>query len=120
MDDRSISSLFRDGKVGVLLFLESQFAERKAEFSAVAEAWKGKKEAAKLIFVDVPEEHEDYFGLLEYMDVNPRETPVVIVDSEAQKKYLLAVTAKEMGKDKIIAFLDDFAGGKVASSPLES
>lgn len=70
--------------------------------------------------MDVPEEHEDYFGLLEYMDVNPRETPVVIVDSEAQKKYLLKVTAQEMKREKIIAFLNDFAEGKVASSPLES
>lgn len=41
--------------------------------------------------------------------MNPRETPVVIVDSEAEKKYLLTVVGKEMTREKIINFLIDFA-----------
>ena len=52
--------------------------------------------------------------------MNPRETPVVVVDSEAQKKYLLTVSGKEITREKIVSFLNDFAEGKVASSPLES
>lgn len=52
--------------------------------------------------------------------MNPRETPVVVVDSEAQKKYLMTVTGNDMTREKIISFLNDFAEGKIASSPLES
>lgn len=52
--------------------------------------------------------------------MNPRETPVVVIDSEANKKYLLTVPGNEMVREKIITFLNDFAEGKVASTPLES
>jgi hypothetical protein len=54
LDDRSISSLFRDGRVGVLLFLENKYAVARSAFVAAAAEWKSRSDGIRLIFVNVP------------------------------------------------------------------
>lgn len=54
------------------------------------------------------------------MDVNPLETPVVIIDAESLKKYIMNVTVNDLSNQNIVDFLNEFDAGKVTSSPLES
>lgn len=47
------------------------------------------------------------------MDVNPLETPLLIINTEMQKKYLLELGPEELTALKILSFLEDFEVGKV-------
>jgi len=44
----------------------------------------------------------------------------VIVDTAHKKKYVLRKELKDINKNVVLGFLDDFFGGKVISSQLES
>ena len=52
LDIRSITSVFRDGNLGVLLFLEERNFNKSSEFKTAAENWK-KSNNKNLIFIAV-------------------------------------------------------------------
>ena len=68
---------------------------------------------ATCIYCVIQEEHEDFYGLLEYMNINPVVNPVVIVNIKEEKKYVFAVTSKQFTFDGLFQFLEDFSQGKI-------
>ena len=57
------------------------------------------------IYCEIQEQHEDFYGLLEYMNINPIVNPVVIVNIKEEKKYVFAVTSKQFTLESLYQFL---------------
>lgn len=60
-------------------------------------------------YYEIQEEHEDFYGLLEYMNINPIVNPVVIVNIKEEKKYVFAVSSKQFTFQSLSQFLEDFS-----------
>ena len=57
--------------------------------------------------------HQDYYGFLEFLRVNPQDSPVVIIEGEKLKKFVFHKQINETTKTSIKEFLGDYFAGKI-------
>lgn len=108
-DERTISDIFGERGVGVILFHSGEAGEALVEaFTEAAVDIRVNQGKSALIFTDVPLNSEHYSGLANYIKVATPKSPVVIIDGSKRLKYVLKASPADLTSSQIVDFVKSF------------
>lgn len=111
-DERTISGIFGEKGVGVILFHSGEAGEvLGSAFKEAAEEVRVNQGKVALTFTDVELNSEHYSGLANYIKIATPKSPVVIIDGGKRLKYVLQGSPSEMTSDQIVKFVESFETG---------
>ena len=103
-DERTIGDMFGSSKKGLVLFnggddetLLSAFKEAATEYSST--------DGEALIFTEITSRSEHLENFANYIKINHKANPVILVEPAAQTKFVMK---SEASKDNIVEFLKNY------------
>ena len=107
-DERTIGDMFGSSKKGLVLFngaddeaLVNAFKEAANQYSST--------DGEALIFTEITSKSEHLENFANYIKINHKANPVILVEAGAQTKYVMK---SEVNKDNIVEFLANYQNFK--------
>lgn len=103
-DERTIGEMFGSSKKGVVLFNGANDETLITALKEAAQAY-SETDGEPLIFTEITDKSEHLENFANYIKINYRTNPVILVEAAAQTKYVLK---SEVTKDNLVEFLKNY------------
>lgn len=107
-DERTIGDIFGSRKLGAVLFNSENNNVLLDAFTGAAKAY-SETDAASLVFTEIPQGNEHVENFANYIKIDHKANPVILVDAGSQTKYVMK---EEFTQENILNFLNNYADFK--------
>lgn len=107
-DERTIGDIFGSRKLGLVLFNSEGNNVLVEAFNEAAKSY-SETDGESIIFTEIPQGNEHIENFANYIKIDHKATPVVMIQAGDQIKYVMK---GEVTKDSIISFLENYTDFK--------